>query len=451
MNRWTLHVTDFGKIGSADVEVAPMTLFVGDNNSGKSYIMTLIYGLLNVRFFFDQYNFPVESENYRACCNIVADMVGQAGKQTVEVTLSYEQWLPFEKLMNEVLCNNKAYFLRRLFNRDMLIGDLTISFPKEMNLVFCVETVMNESGEELDILISGKSNTETNISGYAIGQSELNMSGAGCKFLISYIMQYMIQGDMIGDSRTNKLYLPTARTGFMLTYKTLVGSAVREKFSIEKTDKNLLTKPNSDFLTELSSMDLAYEKYRFSEVVDFIEKNMILGHISAANLPAQEYRYIPDGSEKQLPLFVTSAVVTELTPLLLALKYSNLSALLIEEPEISLHPQLQWQVARVMIRLMNKGLPIFVTTHSDIILQHINNMIKVANLEDKEQFLSTTEYEEQDILNENDINVHQFRVDEHQKTQIVKLPCGDYGFEALTFIETLQELNKEIRRIEDHR
>ncbi|MDE6052375.1 MAG: ATP-binding protein, partial [Lachnospiraceae bacterium] len=47
MNTWTMHVEKFGKIESADIEVAPMTLFVGDNNSGKSYIMTLIYGLIN--------------------------------------------------------------------------------------------------------------------------------------------------------------------------------------------------------------------------------------------------------------------------------------------------------------------------------------------------------------------------------------------------------------------
>lgn len=54
MNRWIVHVKKFGKIEQADVEVAPMTLFVGDNNSGKSYLMTLIYGLLNVKFWFDE-------------------------------------------------------------------------------------------------------------------------------------------------------------------------------------------------------------------------------------------------------------------------------------------------------------------------------------------------------------------------------------------------------------
>ena len=46
-NRWTLHVEDFGRIEQADVTVSPLTLFVGDNNSGKSYLMSLIYALLN--------------------------------------------------------------------------------------------------------------------------------------------------------------------------------------------------------------------------------------------------------------------------------------------------------------------------------------------------------------------------------------------------------------------
>ncbi len=57
MNTWTMHVENFGKIKCADIEAAPMTLFVGDNNSGKSYLMTLIYGLLNVDFYFEQYQF----------------------------------------------------------------------------------------------------------------------------------------------------------------------------------------------------------------------------------------------------------------------------------------------------------------------------------------------------------------------------------------------------------
>ena len=45
MNNWKLQVKGFGKIKEADIEVSPFTMFTGDNNSGKSYLMTLIWGI----------------------------------------------------------------------------------------------------------------------------------------------------------------------------------------------------------------------------------------------------------------------------------------------------------------------------------------------------------------------------------------------------------------------
>ena len=40
--RWTLHVENVGKVVEADIQIAPLLCFVGDNNSGKSYMMTLL-------------------------------------------------------------------------------------------------------------------------------------------------------------------------------------------------------------------------------------------------------------------------------------------------------------------------------------------------------------------------------------------------------------------------
>ena len=39
---------EYGKIKSAEIEVSPLTLFVGDNNSGKSYLMALLWGIQNL-------------------------------------------------------------------------------------------------------------------------------------------------------------------------------------------------------------------------------------------------------------------------------------------------------------------------------------------------------------------------------------------------------------------
>ena len=35
---WTVYIKEFGKIEEASIRPAPLTLFIGDNNSGKSYI-----------------------------------------------------------------------------------------------------------------------------------------------------------------------------------------------------------------------------------------------------------------------------------------------------------------------------------------------------------------------------------------------------------------------------
>ncbi len=44
--RWTLNVRNFGPIQSADIDIHPFMMFVGPNNSGKSYLSTLIWGVL---------------------------------------------------------------------------------------------------------------------------------------------------------------------------------------------------------------------------------------------------------------------------------------------------------------------------------------------------------------------------------------------------------------------
>ena len=98
---------------------------------------------------------------------------------------------------------------------------------------------------------------------------------------------------------------------------------------------------------------------------------------------------------------------------------------------------------------MNTGMPVFVTTHSDIILQHINNMLKAGEMQNQEAFLQESGYVREDLLSRNQIQVYQFDAGNCRKTKITKLPCGDYGFEAMTFYKTLQKLTDEIGRIEN--
>lgn len=411
-------------------------------------MMTLIYGLLNARFYFDDYVFGEETEIYAECCHILDNMLRDVDRTTdVEYRLDAKEQHSFQLLLNEVLTRNKQRFLKNYLTGRWSWGHFCkISGIQSCNFKFYVYQYDDKNDEGYITIYSINSNKDR-LSGYRMHENYLE-DNSSYQFFLSYIMETMLRMDFRGTGKAETVYFPTTRTGFLLTYKTLVGSAMTDKFNYQETDKNLLTRPNSDFLTNLSSMNTQKLRERFLDIVEFIEKNIICGHISVSDLPAHDIMYTPEGEDHALPMFVTSGVVTEITPLLLFLQYVNMGTLLMEEPEISLHLELQWEMARVLIRLKNMGIPVFVTTHSDIILQHVNNMIKLADLQEVEKFLETSEYGEADLLARQDVAVYQFDIQENQKTRVTKLACGDYGFEAMTFYKTLEKLSDQIKEIE---
>lgn len=61
-----------------------------------------------------------------------------------------------------------------------------------------------------------------------------------------------------------------------------------------------------------------------------------------------------------------------------------------------------------------------------------NNHCMVLYMNEQEVFLEESDYEQENLLSRNQINVYQFDVQENQKTKIRKLSWGDYGFEVAT-------------------
>lgn len=52
--------------------------------------------------------------------------------------------------------------------------------------------------------------------------------------------------------------------------------------------------------------------------------------------------------------------------------------LIIDEPELNLHPANQRKVARLLARLVNVGIKIFITTHSDYLIKELNTLIMLS-------------------------------------------------------------------------
>ena len=80
-------------------------------------------------------------------------------------------------------------------------------------------------------------------------------------------------------------------------------------------------------------------------------------------------------------------MVTELAPLVLYLRHLVQAGdlLIIEEPEVHLHPAIQAAVAQALVRVVRAGVRVVVTTHSEWLLEQLGNLVRLATLPEQER------------------------------------------------------------------
>ena len=449
-NRWTLHVENLGRIKKADVTVAPLNLFVGDNNSGKSYLMSLIYTLLNVRFYRQKYDLCQDSAEYQWCENWLKSAVHELSPgNSIALPFQKGTLFQFETLLNQILSKNLKKIALIAFNTKVPIAALSVRFPYVEDTVL---RIYSEGTRENFCYRFSFVRPAYRIRTIAGGEE---MDQDDYASVLCYILEYFLQSNFKYRSFADVIFLPTSRTGFLLTYPSLVKASFSEtldaesEFEEEPSPKMHLTRPCSDFLKNIVAISPQNTSNMYQTTTDFIEEKLISGKINVTNLGTLPYfTYQPTASNENLPMQLSSGVVTEVAPLLLMLKYHRLfETLFIEEPEISLHPALQQKMAQVLIRLVNQGTPVFASTHSDTILQHLNNMIKLSNLPEarRKQLMENYQYEDADIISANDVAMYQFDVDEDGRTSTKPLTFSEYGFIVPTFNDTLRSLLQETR------
>lgn len=64
--KWTLYVENYDRIKNADLQITSLICFVGDNNSGKSYLMSLLWGILTL----GKEIFPKAPFDSKIYCNV---------------------------------------------------------------------------------------------------------------------------------------------------------------------------------------------------------------------------------------------------------------------------------------------------------------------------------------------------------------------------------------------
>lgn len=139
----------------------------------------------------------------------------------------------------------------------------------------------------------------------------------------------------------------------------------------------------SDFIDQLLTLEPANRPERYEDAARYLEELVLDGTIEMREHGPSSYLEISYREhDNEFPLYQISSMVSEITPIVLFLRYlvRQGDLLLIEEPESHLHPESQLRLARVIVHLVGRGVQVGLTTHSDYFLQQLNNSIVAATV-----------------------------------------------------------------------
>ena len=473
----TLYVKNFAKIKEAEIELAPFTLFIGDNNSGKSYLMTLIYGLIKdtyniINMIFKNKELVNSTEEYSKVKNIINSYINSLHYNKLILEDEFEEDIKlrdnevkeFINLFNVLLNKNIKEVVNYIFNTndgEIILESFKVNFDCYMDKLFSIEKskVIDRNMKEVNSIYILYNNNGV---GYNFSEDNIDYTSIIKIFLNFIINTYFntFYNSNISINEDNMYFLPTARTGYLLLYTDIIKSSIESKYDAYALNKenqgNNLPRTAIDFL--LNFADLQYRKMKKKQyihlrithinIIKMLETDIIDGKVDVDEETGSIYyqpNHVYNSGQSVFPMHLCSSVITELTPLILFLKYYGYyKNIIMEEPEISLHPYLQQQLTRVFIKLVNSGKNVLITTHSDTIVQHINNMIKLnANEKERQkELMEKYKYDKDDIISEDKIRMYQFDAKE-DGTEVKPLESSKYGFETPTFHNYLIKISDE--------
>lgn len=460
----TVKVSNFGPIASGSVELRPLTVFFGPNNSGKTFLSTLIYGLHTITNGFSA--IPRFDVWHRWMQRSAA--VGSYSQRSEAVTdlnhfaaniLTASHAIKFDSLPQAYLDLLHEYHtaddglasvfeeeLRYLYNRGSTEELIQVSSSSRSSMIKLSvhgdqpHSKQDRAGWDLEATLDGiQCTTNVNIgSSYVINIAKLpeyawppyvdeGPADHNFRSALEQLNQILGMGpSYVGP--TEAWFLPASRSGIMLAHRIIAGATMRQaarRGGGDFSDAYALPGTITDFIANLLMFTDRRQWKGFQEkLARFVETHLLLGTVEVhqqKNVVGPAFVYTPDAWEEGIPLADSSSMVTELAPLVVYLRgfVKPGHTLIIEEPEAHLHPEVQTKVALAVARMVRAGIRLVITTHSDWLLAEISNLIRAGELKDprSERGMDPTNPPR---LRASEVGVWGFEVDPDSRASTVK-------------------------------
>lgn len=382
-----ISLKNIGRIKSATFEVADLTVICGENNTGKTYATYALYGFL---------------ANWRGIAASRPDLI-----LPLEQFVAASGQVDLEPLLpqvNQILGKLAAEYVRGMGKRVFAGSDsqfdgsqFGISLPSSEQAVELARASALERTVNIAVGRGADQGTVAATVGKAAGSLSLETTRADPDMPLSVLHKYVVSAvaDVLIKPNLPDAFIASAeRTGAavfrrdldfaktraleaigMAKPKDLKDRRFRMLLEAARTGYPQPVEDNVEFVRNLEVMSKDVSRLAAGQpqlLESFVE--LIGGEFKVSR---EMLYFAPTGSRVKLTMTESSSSVRALLDVGFYLRHAAEPGdlLMIDEPELNLHPKNQRKLARLLVALVNAGVRVFITTHSDYIIREFNTLI----------------------------------------------------------------------------
>jgi len=457
-----IRIKNLGAVKSADITLKKLTVFVGENNSGKTWVATTICGLLDQRAFQSILTtLKNQPENLVHSFDDIIELPNRLVKEKVVSINLNDFFLKYKDNYFDNISQLSRKWMKPIIGTDQKIfDDFQISLhplaSKEI-----IEQIVN------DLQIDDTYQAGTNLPPIRLKKERekpellitLLESKTDIQLPFDIIKNYIYHSVISLLHQLSSIgiihYLPAERTGIMTFLDLLnpIPDLSEEKRRPKKIVSPLSIAVNSMFseLRLLQRMDIAKSLIikhnrdergnEYETLATILEKEILGGKITYLENPelnTQSLRYHYDSNpERSLEMSAASSTVKDMVPLVLYLRYylTKEDMLFIDEPEMNLHPENQARFMEFLTLLVNSGIKVLMVTHSPYMVNHLESLVLAEKNKDKDSIQNNFYLKNKDaFIKQDDVSVYLF------EDGVAKNILSDEGIDLSTYDSVTEKI-----------
>ena len=359
-------ISNLGPIRKAVVDLQkPFILFCGPNSTGKTYMSYLLYAI-----------------------NESSDYVDSKGLDKIAKHISTEQRFTLRREMIDEYIGDLAKAMKSKLGSIFGIGDamvdklfaqfqLSLSLSdNEFEKIISQPCRFVSGNNEAEVALDKEANSD--IIMYQVNMKAQNVvrdSLMSLRFMLNHYFRLLCFGNIGGvrmlTVERNSIY--TFKTELSLSRNELIDRIQQKSGNSELDLFDMVNSSSRRYpLAVRSSLRIANE----------IEKGILHGEVKITR--NGDVEFVPENANRSrhLPIHMASSIVKTMSSLVIYLKHIARKGdlLIIDEPEMNFHPDVQISLMRIFSMLSKMGLRLIISTHSDYMVREVNNLIMAGTL-----------------------------------------------------------------------